>query len=182
MATKQMNISFQVQNAPESTNTVEITLNGATVYTGSLPETGPIITGGDSYTTTNITFDIDVPVATANSVTSSMAFSAEVNGGSIQIEDITTNYNVSWINTGTEEAPVWEPVAGTDSAFAITNIVSQPMWNGVADLARYDIEYNYGPIQVTGPGEVLIYSNETVGFNVAVANFNDTIPLTETPE
>ena len=178
MATKQMNISFQVQNAPESTNTVEITLNGATVYTGSLPETGPIIAGGDSYTTTNITFDIDAPVATVSNPTSTMAFSTVVTGGTVQIEDITTNYNVSWINSGTEEEPVPEPVAGTSTAFITTNIVSQPLWNGVADLGRYNIEYNYGPIQVTGPGEVLIYSDETVGFNVAVANFNDTVPLT----
>jgi len=178
MATKQMNISFQAENTPEMTNTVEIALNGATVYTGSLPETGPIITGGDSYTVNNITFDIDVPVATANSLTSTMTFSAAVAGGTVQIEDITTNYNVSWINTGTAEAPVWEPVAGTNSAFAITNIVSPPMWNGVADVSRYNIEYNYGPTQVTGPGEVMVYSSETVVFDVAVANFNNTIPLT----
>jgi hypothetical protein len=178
MATKQMNISFQVENAPKTTNTVEITLNGATVYTGSLPETGPIITGGDSYTLTNITFDIDTPVATQGNLTSTMAFTAVVAGATVQIEDITTNYNVSWINTGTEEAPVWEPVAGTSTAFINTNIVSQPMWNGVALIDRYNIEYNNGPIQVTGPGEVMIYSGETVGFNIAVTNFNDTVPLT----
>jgi hypothetical protein len=178
MATKQMNISFQVQNAPETTNTVEIVLNGATVYTGSLPETGPIITGGGSYDVTNINFNIDVPVATANSLTSTMTFSAAVAGGTVQIEDISTNYNVSWVNTGTEEAPAWAPVAGTNTAFAITNIVSQPMWNGVALLDRYNIEYNNGPIQVTGPGEVMAHSDETVGFNIAVANFNDTVPLT----
>jgi hypothetical protein len=179
MATKQMNISFQVQNAPESTNTVEITLNGATVYTGSLPETGPIITtGDDSYTVTNITFDIDTPVATQDNLTSTMAFSAVVTGGTVQIEDISTNYNYSKINTGTEAAPVWEPVAGINTVFAVTNIVSQPIWNGVADLGRYNIEYNNGPIQVTGPGEVMAYSDETVEFDVAVANFNDTVPLT----
>jgi hypothetical protein len=178
MATKQMNISFQAENEPESTNTVEITLNGVTVYTGSLPETGPIITGGGSYTVNNITFDIDVLVATANSLTSTMTFAAAVAGGTVQIEDITTNYNVSWINTGTEEAPAWEAVAGTNTAFAVTNITSQPMWNGVALIDRYNIEYNYGPTQISGPGEVIVYSNETVGFNVAVANFNDTVPLT----
>ncbi len=175
MATKQMNISFQVENAPETTNTVEITLNGTTVYTGSLPETGPIITGGDSYTLTNITFDIDVPVANTASLTSTMTFSAAVAGGTVQIEDITTNYNFSSINTGTEEVPVLESVAGTNTAFAVTNIVSQPMWNGEADLDRYNIEYNIGPIQVTGPGDVLIYSDETVAFDVDVANFNDTL-------
>jgi hypothetical protein len=172
-----MNISFQVQNAPEMTNTVEITINGTTMYTGSLPETGPIITGGDSYTVTNINFNIDVPVATANSLTSIMSFSAEVNGGSIQIEDISTNYNVSYIYTDTAEEPVWEAVAGTNTAFRNTNIVSQPLWNGEADLSRYNIEYNNGPIQVTGPGEVPIYNAETVEFNIEVLNFNDTVPL-----
>ena len=172
-----MNISFQVQNAPESTNTVEITLNGATVYSGTLPETGPIISGGDSYTTTNITFDIDVPTAIQGNIKTSMTFSAAVNGGSVQIENISTNYNYSLDNTGSEETPIWTPVAGTNTVFAITNIVSQPMWNGVADIGRYNIEYNNGPIQITGPGEVLIYNNETVEFDIDVANFNDTVPL-----
>jgi len=178
MATKQMNISFQAENTPGMTNTVEITLNSATVYTGSLPETGPLIVGDGSYTVNNITFDIDVPVATANSITSTAAFSMVVNGGSVLISDISTNYNVSWTNTGTPETPVWEAVAGTNTEFAVTDIVSQPMWNAVADLVRYNIEYNRGPIQITGPGEVLIYSNETVVFDVAVANFNNTVPLT----
>jgi hypothetical protein len=178
MATKQMNISFQVENAPESTNTVEIALNGTTVYTGSLPETGPIISGGGSYTSTNITFDIDVPVATANSLTSTMAFSTVVTGGTVQIEDITTNYNYSEINTGTAEEPALEPLAGSSTRFATTNIISQPMWNGVALIDRYNIEYNNGPIQVTGPGEVMIYNNETVEFDVNVPSFNDTVPLT----
>jgi hypothetical protein len=177
MATKQMNITFQVENAPESTNTVEIALNGATVYTGSLPETGPIIGGDDGYTTTNITFDIDIPVATTTNLKSTMAFSMVVAGGTVQIEDIATNYTFSAINNGTPEAPNWSPVAGTDAEFAIINIVSQPMWNGVALLDRYNIEYNIGPIQITGPGEVLLYSNETVEFDIVVPNFNDIVPM-----
>jgi hypothetical protein len=178
MATKQMKIAFQVQNALGSSNTVEIALNGATVYTGTLPETGPVITGGESYTVTNITFDIDVPVLTSTgNATSTMTFSVAVTGATVQIEDIFTNYNVSFTNTGTAEAPVYNPVAGTDTAFAFTNIVSQPLWNGVADLNRYNIEYNNGPTQVTGPGEVLIYSGETTTFDLAVASFNDTVPV-----
>jgi hypothetical protein len=180
MANKQMNISFQVQNALGSTNTVTITLGGATVYTGTLPETGPIISGGSliSPTVTNITFDIDVPVVTSlGNLTSTVTFSAAVTGATVQIEDITTNYNVSFNNTGTTEVPVWVPVAGTDTAFAITNIVSQPQWNGQPDLSRYDIEYNNGPIQSSGPGEVMIFSGETVGFDLSVANFNNTVPL-----
>jgi len=170
-----MNISFQVQNAPGNTNTVEIALNNATVYTGSLPETGPIITGGDSYTLTNVTFDIDVPVTTGNSVTTTMAFSAVVTGGTVQIEDIEANYSISSTNTGTEEEPVYTPVAGTADKFAIVNIVSQPLWNGVALVDRYNIEYNIGPIQITGPGEVLINGDETVEFNIEVPNFNSTL-------
>jgi hypothetical protein len=178
MATKQMNIAFQVQNTSESTNTVTITLGGATVYNGTLPETGPIITGGDAYTVTNIVFDIDVPVYTAaDNFTSTMAFSAAVTGATVQIEAITTNYNISFVNTGTEETPEWEPVAGTDTVFALTNIASQPLWNGVADLSRYNIEYNNGPIQTTGPGEILTFSGETVEFDLSVANFNNTVPV-----
>jgi hypothetical protein len=146
------------------------------VYTGTLPETGPVITGGDSNPVTNINFDIDVPVLTSiGNFYSNMAFSAAITGATVQIEDITTNYTVSFVNTGTAEAPVLDPIAGTDTAFALTNIVSQPQWNGAADLNRYNIEQNNGPIQVTGPGEVLIYSGETVAFDLAVANFNNTV-------
>jgi len=178
MATKQMSISFQVENAPASTTTVEIALNGATVYTGSLPETGPIITGGGDHTTTNITFDIDTPVTAQGNAPSIMTFTAVVAGGTVQIEGITTNYNYSVINTGPEEAPVWEVVAGTATEFKIVNIVSQPMWNGEADLSRYNIEYNDGTVQATGPGDVIIWNTETVEFNIEVPNFNDTVPLT----
>jgi hypothetical protein len=177
MVTKQLNLSLQAQNLPESTNNMEISLNGVTVYTGSVPETGPIITGGDSYTTTTISFDIDVPVATANSLTSTMTFSATVAGGNVQIERISTNYNYTLVNTGTEEAPVWEAVAGTDKGFITTNITSQPLWDGIALLDRYNIEYNNGPIQFTGPGEVLINNDENVEFSVNVNNFNDSLPL-----
>jgi hypothetical protein len=172
MATKQMNISFQVQNTLESTNTVTITLGGTTVYTGTLPETGPVITGGDSNTVTNITFDIDVPVLTSiGNFTSTMAFSAAVTGATVQIEDITTNYTVSFTNTGTAETPVWTSAAGTNTEFALTDIVSQPLWNGAADLNRYNIEYN------KGPGQVLIFDGETVSFDIPVANFNNKVPI-----
>jgi hypothetical protein len=177
MATKQMNISFQVQNTLESTNTVTITLGGTTVYTGTLPETGPVIIGGDSNPVTNITFDIDVPVLTSvGNFYSTLAFSAAVTGATVQIEQIATNYNLSRNNTGTAEAPQWVLVAGNNTEFALTNIVSQPLWNGQADLNRYNIEYNNGPT-IFGPGQVLIFNGETVAFNLAVANFNNTVPI-----
>jgi len=172
-----MNISFQVKNNFNSTNAVEITLGNATIYTGTLPETGPIITGGGSYTTTNITVDIDVPVATLNTQNSTIPFSMSVTGGEVQIEDITTNYNYATINTGTEENPVWVTTAGTADNFKVTNIETQPLWNGVALIERYNIEYNKGPIMISGPGEVQINANETVEFDVLVPNFNDTVPL-----
>jgi hypothetical protein len=172
MATKQMNISFQVQNGLGTTNSVTIALGGTTVYTGTLASTGPIITGGDSYSLTNVVFDIDVPVATANNLTSTLAFSAEVNGGTVQIQQIQTNYNYFQTDT-----PVYTPTAGTVDSFTVVDIVSQPTWNGEPLLDRYNIEYNNGPIAVTGPGQVLIYSGETAEFNVNVSNFNNALPL-----
>jgi hypothetical protein len=177
MPTKQMTISFQVDNTSETPNTVEITLGGTTVYNGTLPETGPIsqIPGSP---VTSITFDVDVPVATQNNLTSTVAFSATVNGANIQIQNIGTNYNYSRINTGTQEAPWMEPVAGTNTAFITTNIISQPQWNGITDLQRYNVEYNNGPINISGPGTVVVYNSETVTFNIAVENFNETVPLT----
>jgi hypothetical protein len=176
MTTKQMAISFQVENTSETPNNVEITLGGTTVYTGTLPETGPIsqIVGSP---VTSITFDIDVPDASKDNLTSTMAFSATINGANVQIQNISTNYNYTRINVGTPEAPYVDRIAGTNTAFIGTNIISQPQWNGITVLGRYNIEYHIGPTNNSGPGAVLIYNNETATFNLAVDNFNNTVPI-----
>lgn len=59
-------------------------------------------------------------------------------------------------------------VSSGANGFSVCNIVTQPLWNGESDLVRYDIRYNNGPEQITGPGEVLIQPGETVTFDISV--------------
>ena len=176
MTTKQIRMNFQVENNVGQTNTVIVQLNGVTKFEGTLPETGPLILGGGSYTVTNITFDQDVADwAPTDMDPVSIPLTVTVTGASISLENSEANYYRSSINTGTQEDPAWIPVAGTADAYEICNIIEQPTWNGQALLDRYNIEYNNGPIQVTGPGELIIYSGETVQTVLAVARFNNSV-------
>lgn len=176
MTTKQIKMTFQVENNVGQTNAVQVQLNGVIKFEGTLPETGPLIIGGGSYSVTSITFDQDVadwaptdtdPVAIPLIVT--------VTGGSISVENTASNYSIGYENTGTPEAPVYISVAGNADDYQICDIVEQPTWNGQALLDRYNIEYNNGPIQITGPGELIVYSGETVQTTLAVARFNNSL-------
>jgi hypothetical protein len=174
MATKQIQMAFQVQNNAGETNTVQVQLNGVTKFEGTLPETGPLIIGGDAYSVTNITFDQDVEVVTASGPqTANVALSVTVSGGSISLEDTFANYTRTVINTGTAEEPVWTVVPGTAENFVLCNVIEQPTWNGEALLDRYNIEYNLGPVQVTGPGQLVVYPSETVQTTLAVGLYNN---------
>lgn len=176
MATKQIKMDFQVENNVGETNTVLVQLNGVTKFEGTLPETGPIIVGGDSYSLTSITFDQDVADwVTTDTDPVNIPLSVTVTGGSICLQDSYANYSRTSINTGTLEAPVWTQVAGTATDFLNCNIVEQPTWGGNALLDRYNIEYNNGPIQVTGPGQLEVYTGETVQTVLAVPRFNNTL-------
>jgi hypothetical protein len=176
MTTKQIRMAFQVENNAGETNTVQVQLNGVVKFEGTLPETGPLIIGGESYTVTNITFDQDVADwATGNTAPVNMSLTVSVTGGSVVLQATESNYNVIYTNTGTEEAPVRQASAGNANTYQICNIVEQPTWGGEALLDRYNIEDNIGPVQVTGPGQVGIYSGETVETVLEIARFNNSI-------
>jgi hypothetical protein len=176
MTTKQIRMAFQVENNPGETNTVQVQLNGVTKFNGTLPVTGALIIGGESFSVTTITFDQDVADWTpTDSEPVNIPLIVTATGGSVVLETTESNYNVKFINTGTEEDPVWEKVAGNAETYQICNIVEQPTWGGEALLDRYNIEYNNGPVQVTGPGQVEIYSGETVETVLEIARYNDSV-------
>lgn len=174
MTTKQIKMTFQVQNNAGETNTVLVQLNGVTKFEGSLPETGPLVVGGGgTYSVTNITFDQDVADWSSTDVDPvNIPLTVVVTGGSISLENTESNYSATATNTGTPETPVWISTPGDVNTYQTCNIVQQPTWNGEALLDRYNIEYNNGPIQVTGPGELVVYSSETVQTVLAVARFS----------
>lgn len=176
MTTKQIRMAFQVQNNAGETNTVQVQLNGVVKFEGTLPETGPLVIGGDSATVTTITFDQDVADwASGNTAPVNASLTASVTGGSIVVQKTESNYNIIYANTGTEEAPVWVASAGNADTYQTCNIVGQPTWGGEALLDRYNIEYNNGPTQITGPGQLEVYSGETVETVLEIARFNNSI-------
>jgi hypothetical protein len=176
MTTKQIRMAFQVENNPGETNTVQVQLNGVTKFNGTLPVTGPLIIGGESFSVTTITFDQDVADwALDNTTPVNTPLTVSVTGGSVVLQANESNYSIQHTNTGTKEAPVWVASAGNAETYQICNIVEQPTWGGEALLDRYNIEYNNGPVQVTGPGQVEIYSGETVETVLAIARYNDSV-------
>jgi hypothetical protein len=180
MTTKQIKMAFQVENSAGETNTVQVQLNGVIKFNGTLPETGPLIIGGDSYSVTTIEFDQDVADwASGNTTPVNTPLTVSVTGGSVALQTTESNYNIIFTNTGTEEAPVWVASAGNAETYQTCNIVEQPTWAGEALLDRYNIEYNNGPIQVTGPGQLEVYSGETVETVLAIARFNNSIETGE---
>lgn len=176
MTTKQIRMAFQVENNPGETNTVQVQLNGVIKFEGTLPETGPLIIGGGSYSVTNITFDQDIADWASTALEPvNMPLTVTATNGSIIVQATESNYNVIATNTGTEEAPVWVLSAGNADTYQVCNIVEQPTWGSEALLNRYDIEDNNGPVQVTGPGQLEVFSGETVETVLAIARFNNSI-------
>jgi hypothetical protein len=176
MTTKQIRMAFQVENNAGETTTVQVQLNGVIKFNGTLPETGPLIIGGESFSVTNITFDQDIAIwASGNTTPVNTPLTVSVTGGSVVLERTDSNYNVTYTNTGTEEDPVWVDSAGNADTYQPCNIVEQPTWGGEALLDRYNIEDNIGPVQVTGPGQVEVYSGETVETVLAIARYNDSL-------
>ena len=167
MPTKQVKLTLQASPASGQDVNLLITVDGATKFNQTVPAVGPAEQGiTDPSESLQFDLNVDALVANSNVVTETHTFSMTATNGRAKIESIASNFSRQDAN-----------VAGNASTFLVCNIVSQPMWNGQALLERYDIAYNNGPIQVTGPGEILIESGETVTFDVAVQKFNDSLPL-----
>jgi hypothetical protein len=173
MTTKQLKITLQAQPISGANVTCVISVNGTECFNQSVPECDPIVLNQTDPSET-IQFDIDVPTWTAGNTAPTVTYpvSIAVTNGSIKIENFSNNF-----------AARFDPTANTVIAGSVdtwqgpNEIVSQPLWNGQALLERYDITYNRGPNQVTGPGEVLVQNGETVTFDLEIEKYNDTWPL-----
>lgn len=171
MPNKTIKFSLQAEPSTDQDVHVQITVDNEMVFNQTVPTVGPVqLDVPDPCESLN--FDLDVAASANTGVTETRKFSIAVTNGTAKIELIQANF------TATKElvGNVWTFVPGSANSFQTCNIVTQPIWNGVADLNRYNIEYNNGPIQITGPGEVLITANETAVFDVAVPAFNDSAP------
>lgn len=173
MPTKQIKITMQAQpSGVPDTITFNVDINGNTVYNQTVAATGPAQQGLTD-PSESITFDFDVPASANADSTQNYTFSFTPANGAAKIETIACNYSA--VNSTVGNVTTFVP--GTANSFVICNIVTQPQWDGQALLDRYDISYNNGPNQVTGPGEVMIYEDETVVFDVAVNDYNDSAPV-----
>jgi len=168
-------IQFRLQAEPSADQDVNIMIavDNVQVFNQPVPPAGPVqldVPDPSEF----FTFDLDVAASNTVGNTETRNFSISVTNGTAKIEQIQANFTA----TSEQVGNVITFVPGSANSFSPCNIVSQPTWNGAVDLSRYNIEYNNGPIQVTGPGEVLITSAETTVFDVAVPAFNDSAPPT----
>lgn len=171
MPTKTVKFNFQAEPTDEQDVNVRILVDGVTVFDQTVPTVGPVQTGV-SDPAESFTFDLDVAASGNVGATENHSFSITAVNGIAKIENILSNFTAK--NRQTGNVVSFEP--GTAEDFVVCNIVSQPTWNGEVLLSRYDIQYNNGPQQITGPGEVLVLPNETAVFDVAVWAYNDSAP------
>jgi len=171
MPNKTVKITLQAEPTGDQDVAVVITVDNVAVFNQTVPDVGPIELDVPD-PSESFTFDLDVAASANVGATETHSFAITVANGASKIETISCNF----VATQQQVGNVWNFVAGSADNFVICDIVSQPTWNGNVLLDRYDIQYNRGPIQVTGPGEVLIENGEVAVFDVAVHAYNDSAP------
>jgi len=151
MGTKQVQMSFSVTAEPDKTVNAIIFVDDVQKYAGALANVSDMVT-----------FDLDVadqqiltyiqPNSYGQWVVPA-TISITIQNGSATLIPTRANYTGHLANTSSIYAP------GSSAGYQVVWIASQPLWNGVADLNRY----NFG---ITNPetGAIPIYSNETVTF------------------
>lgn len=185
MALKPTQFRFQVVAADGSSVQANITMDGNVLWSGSLAHTTDTVVR--RYTFDDIPYstaacDIDMPVTGVNgeppersnltdSQSQNKLMTISVTGGDVVLTGISQRYNPTWIE---EFDPAGDPptkwvYAGGNPEFSDWwNIVTQPLWNGVPLLIRYDIDQYLG---ISGPGCVVIMSGETCEFTAQIWNY-----------
>lgn len=171
MPTKQVKLTMQAVPQSGSTVDLSVSVDGTVRFNHSVTAIG---TGDMGITDPHEIVEFDLEVASAQGMSNvadiflneTHAFSATAGNGLIKIENISVNFNPELTsNVGNLLANV---VSSGVDGFLICDITTQPLWDGVADTQIYNIAYNRGPLQITGPGEVLIQSEQTVTFDISV--------------
>jgi hypothetical protein len=162
MGTKQVQMSFSV--TADSGKTV----NAIVFVDDTQKYAGPLSDGSDV-----VTFDLDVidqqiltyvqPSPGGYWITP-VAVAVTIENGSATLIPTKANYTGHVANTVSTSTYV----PGSSSDYQILCIASQPMWNGVADLSRYNF-----PITNPETGAIPIYSNETVTFQMSMTQWAD---------
>jgi hypothetical protein len=176
MAIKQMKLTMQAVGDAGTSAELSVSIDGITKINQSVPSVGSASLGIPD---PSETVEFDIEVSSAQGLLNVVdifaqeihSFSAHASNGVIKIEAISVNFSPQMSSN------VGNILANTTSSgangFSVVNIVTQPLWDGTADTAIYDIIMNNGPTQITGPGEVLIQSGQTVAFDISVPLYYD---------
>lgn len=168
MPTKQVKLTMQAASGSGSTVDLSVSVDGTVKFNQVVPIVGPASQG---MTDPNESVEFDLEVGSAQGMSNvanifageTHSFSATAANGVIKIETIGVNFSPVFPTSN-----VGNVTSSGANGFAVCDITTQPLWDGVADTQLYDIQFNRGPIQVTGPGEVLIQSGQTVTFDISV--------------
>lgn len=190
MALKPTQFRFQVAAADGSSVQVNITMDGNPLWSGSLAHTTDTVIrkfgfGDTPYSTAAC--DIDMPVTgvpvteaprpapersnLTDSQSQNKLMTISVTGGDVVLTGIAQQYNPTWIeefNPEGDPPTKWVYIGGNPEFSDWWNIVTQPLWNGVPDLIRYNIAQYLG---ISGPGSVRIMSGETCEFTAQIWNY-----------
>ena len=160
MGTKQVQMSFSVTAEPDKTVNAIIFVDDVQKYDGPLANVSDVVT-----------FDLDVvdqQILTYVQPTYygywvvPVAVSITIQNGSATLIPTKANHTGHLANNNSIYVP------GSSSDYQGVWIASQPMWNGVADLNRYNFA-------ITNPelGAIPIYNNETVTFQQSMTQWAD---------
>ena len=160
MGTKQVQMYFSVAANPGEIVNAIVFVDDVQKYAGSLADGSDVVT-----------FDLEVvdqpiptyiPPGSDGQWITPVAIAVTIENGTAELLYTNANYT-SYLTT---QMSTYVP--GSSSDYQILRIASQPMWNGVADLNRYNFS-------ITDPetGAIPIYSNETVTFQMSMTQWAD---------
>lgn len=174
MPNKNTEFRFAVSSANGVATNTTINLNGQPWFNGLLNQTTAVIDPRtpDSECISVATGVIDLPEYTGNTAPgkTDMIVSITVSGGDVLLGGIHQQNNPIF-GPSPNDPNVTIYLGGSSDMIDAYNISSQPLWNGVALIVRYDITGNYG---ITGPGAVIVKDGETCEFT---AQFYDYCPV-----
>jgi len=158
MGTKQVQMYFSVAANPDQIVNAIVFVDDVQKYDGPLSDVSDVVT-----------FDLDVvdqqiltyvQPGDGGHWTTPVTVSITIENGSATLCPTKANY------TGYIASNASAYIPGSSSNYQGVWIASQPLWNGVADLDRYNFA-------ITNPelGAIPIYSNETVTFQQSMTQW-----------
>ena len=183
MGTKQIQMEFQVVADDQVSANVTVVVNGTQVFSGALAKTADVMPGqvfDDQTPFSLVEFDLDVadmpdPLTSSDPSdqygqwTTPVDVTISVTGGDVTLQATEANYTGIWItNPNPTPGQPYIVQKGSADQFYELRISSQPKWNGVELLDRYNFADNTN----TGTGSLLVLENETVAYQMGATLYS----------